>query len=497
VIAIAPGAPAARVMLFNSLIFIFVFLPSLLLLYYLARKSVSHEAALFVLTLGSLVFYSYWNIYNLPILLGSAVANYLIGLAIVRWRIKAIVIAGIAANLILLGVFKYMHFFSVVATSISGHDMTAPEREIPLGISFFTFQQISFLVDIWTRRTETTGVMKHVLFVTFFPHLIAGPIVQHHQIVHQFADKRRKDDIWANLGTGLSIFAVGLSKKVLIADNLEVFAASAFGSAAAGHVPGFGDAWLSAVAYALQIFFDFSGYSDMAIGLARCFGYNLPINFNAPYRSVSIVEFWRRWHISLSQFLKNHLYIPLGGNRHGQPRRYFNLMVTMLLGGLWHGAGWTFVVWGGLHGLMLSAAHLWEKAKLPSPSVALGKRTMIVVTFLAVTFAWVFFRAPTFAAATRVFEGMVGLGGLRTIPDLAGVALVVFALTLVWGLPDTAQIFYDELDPEMIDTASVAPPAPRAPRWRPIAPMAVTASLLLFVCVLNASKVTPFIYFQF
>lgn len=484
-------------MLFNSLEFIFIFLPSLLAFYYLTRHYISHYAALGVLTLGSLIFYSYWDIRNLPILLGSAIANYLIGLAIVRWRKKWIVIGGIAANLVLLGGFKYLHFFSVALSSLTGNDFAVPASAIPLGISFFTFQQISFLVDFWTRRTHPTGLLPHVLFVSFFPHLIAGPIVQHHQIAGQFANKTRKDDIWDNLGVGLSMFAVGLVKKVMLADNFETYAAAAFGTAASGHVPDLAQAWIGAVAYSLQIFFDFSGYSDMALGLARCFGYNLPINFNAPYRSASIVEFWRRWHISLSQFLRNHLYIPLGGNRHGQPRRYLNLMVTMLLGGLWHGAGWTFVVWGGLHGLMLSLSHLWEKTRLPKLSGLLGRRTMIGLTFLFVTFAWIFFRAPTFGAAAHMLEGMAGLGRAGVSPNINGLIFIVLGLAIVWGLPDTAQLFYDRLTPEMIETASVAPPPARAPRWRPAAPIAVAVSLMLFVCVLNASKVTPFIYFAF
>jgi len=339
--------------------------------------------------------------------------------------------------------------------------------------------------------------VPHVLFVSFFPHLIAGPLVQHRQISNQFANAARKDDLWDNLGVGLSMFSVGLAKKVLLADLLEQTSANLFTIAAGGKVPTLGVAWLGALAYALQIFFDFSGYSDMAMGLARCFGYHLPINFNAPYRSVSIVEFWRRWHISLSQFLRDHLYIPLGGNRHGKPRRYLNLMITMLLGGLWHGAGWTFVVWGGLHGIVLAAAHLWDDAKLPRPSKVVGKTAMIAATFVFVTFAWVFFRAPNFASAGRVIAGMFGASGLGASPDLGACALVALGLAIVFGLPDTPSLFYDHLDATMIKTARLAPPPLRTPRWRPIKPMAVGASLLLFVCVLNASKVMPFIYFAF
>jgi alginate O-acetyltransferase complex protein AlgI len=477
-------------MLFNSLEFIFLFFPVLAALYYLTRHHVSHDAALLVLTLGSLVFYAYWDVDNLPILLASAVGNYVAGVAITRWRHKALLIAAIVANLLLLGSFKYAAFVAGM------FDIHIAERAIPLGISFFTFQQISFLVDVWAGRTRPRGVVPHILFVSFFPHLIAGPLVQHHQISNQFGDKTRRDDFADNFGVGISIFVIGMAKKVLLADNLEPIAAGLFSRADAGGDLALIESWLGVVAYSLQIFFDFSGYSDMALGLARCFGYHLPINFNAPYRSASIIEFWRRWHISLSQFLRDHLYIPLGGNRLGRFRRYLNLFMTMLLGGLWHGAGWTFVVWGALHGLMLAAAHLWHDAKLPHLSGIVGRPVMILATFVFVCIAWVFFRASSFQAAGDIIAAMFGAGGLGAWPPHFDAALVLLGLAIVWGLPDTATAFYRHLDPVMIATAKLDPPATRL-QWRPAKPVAVALSILLVASILSAAKVAPFIYFAF
>lgn len=483
-------------MLFNSIEFLFVFFPLCLAAYYAARRWVSHQAALGVLSLGSLVFYAWWDVANLPLLLISAVANYLIGLWIASGARFGLAV-GVIANLLALGVFKYANFVLGNAAALAGASHEPVNIALPLGISFFTFQQISFLVDVASGRTKPGKLLNHILFVAFFPHLIAGPLVQHHQIAKQFADASRKDDLWDNFGVGLSIFAVGLAKKVLLADNLAPIASASFGAADRGGVVGFGDAWVGATAYALQIFFDFSGYSDMAIGLARCFGYRLPINFNAPYRADSIIDFWRRWHISLSQFLRDHLYIPLGGNRLGELRRHINLFVTMLLGGLWHGAAWTFVIWGAIHGALLGVNHVWEKHGPVGRTVLKYKAVRIGLVCLAVTIAWVFFRAGSFDGAMAMLAGMAGLSGLGTAPKPDAIALIALGLFLVWKIPDTAELFYDHLDETSLTTARVQKPKPGALAWRPTPFVAAAAALVLFVAVLNASRASEFIYFAF
>lgn len=482
-------------MLFNSFEFLFLFLPGILAAYYLARRYVSHLAALFVLNVGSLLFYSWWDIGNLPLLVFSVVTNHLIARSMVRWGTQPFLALGIAFNLILLGFFKYADFFIRNVNALTPLDITPLEIGLPLAISFFTFQQISFLVDIARTRTTPGHLFSHMLFVSFFPHIIAGPIVQHHQIAAQFADKKRKDDIWDNLGVGLTIFAVGLAKKVLIAENIEPFASAVFAGAERGDAPGLIAAWTGAVAYSLQIYFDFSGYSDMALGLARCLGYRLPVNFNGPYKSASVVEFWRRWHITLSHFLRDHLYIPLGGNRRGEARRSLNLMTTMLLGGLWHGAAWTFVIWGGLHGLALMVNHYW--ARYGPKDWFTGRKRVIAVllTFIFTTVAWVFFRAESFSGAGAVLAGMAGLNGLGDGAPVEALLWVAFALAIVWSLPDTPEAFSHVIDDQTLKDAQIAPKP--GPRWRFGPATAAAAAGFLLLCVLNAWKTSEFIYYSF
>jgi alginate O-acetyltransferase complex protein AlgI len=483
-------------MLFNSIEFLFVFFPLCLAAYYAVRRHVSHQAGLAVLSLSSLVFYAWWDAANLPLLLISAVVNYAFGLWIASGARVALAI-GVFINLAALGVFKYANFVLDTASSLSGASHDPVNIALPLGISFFTFQQISFLVDVASGRTRPGKLLNHILFVAFFPHLIAGPLVQHHQIARQFADATRKDDLWDNFGVGLSIFSVGLAKKVLLADNLAGVASASFGAADRGGAVGFSDAWVGAIAYSLQIFFDFSGYSDMAIGLARCFGYHLPINFNAPYRADSIIDFWRRWHISLSQFLRDHLYIPLGGNRLGELRRHVNLFVTMLLGGLWHGAAWTFVIWGAIHGVLLALNHVWEKHGPVGRTVLKHKPVRIGLVCLAVMLAWVFFRAGSFDGALAMFAGLAGMSGPGGLVEPQALALIGLCLLLVWKAPDTAEFFYHHLDTACLETARVTQPKPGVFVWRPAPLLAGGAAALLFIAVLNASRATEFIYFAF
>jgi D-alanyl-lipoteichoic acid acyltransferase DltB (MBOAT superfamily) len=483
-------------MLFNSFEFLFLFLPGVLAAYYLARRYLSHLAALFVLNVASLVFYAWWDVRNLPLLLASVAVNHVVARAMERWGNQPFLALGIIFNLSLLGFFKYADFLIGNVNAVTPLDLPLLDVGLPLAISFFSFQQISFLVDIARRRTVPGHLFSHTLFVSFFPHIVAGPLIQHHQIAKQFADSGRKDNLADNLGIGLTIFSIGLAKKVLIAENIEPFASSLFALAERGGEPGLVAAWVGAVAYALQIFFDFSGYSDMALGLARCLGYRLPVNFNGPYKSASVVEFWRRWHITLSHFLRDHLYIPLGGNRKGETRRSINLMTTMLLGGLWHGAAWTFVIWGGLHGLGLTVNHYW--AKWGPKGWFDGRRKVIAVglTFAFTTIAWVFFRAESWSGAGRILAGMFGFSGLG-LDGVSGeaVAWLVLGLGIVWSLPDTPEVFADVIDDQTMKDAQIRPKP--GFRWRFNPGMAVAASALLFLSVLNAWKTSEFIYYTF
>ena len=329
-------------MLFNSYEFIFIFLPIVLFLYYGIAKKIGCIYAKYFLIVSSIAFYSYWDIRNLPILLVSIAVNFCIGRKIVDTKEKRWLILGIVFNLLFLAYYKYANFFldnisALFHTSFSHFDIV-----LPLGISFFTFTQTAYLVDAYRGETKTYSKSDYLLFVTIFPHLIAGPIIYHKDMIPQFAEEQRYKFNYDNFAKGITWFVIGLFKKVIIADWMSNIANLVFGHSEHLSIL---EAWGGSLAYTLQLYFDFSGYSEMAIGIALMLNYNLPINFNAPYKACSIIDFWKRWHITLSAFLKNYLYIPLGGNRNGHHMR--NIMITMLLGGLWHGAGWTFVIWGG------------------------------------------------------------------------------------------------------------------------------------------------------
>jgi D-alanyl-lipoteichoic acid acyltransferase DltB (MBOAT superfamily) len=481
-------------MLFNSFEFLLVFLPATLALYYGARRWFGLNAALGALAAASLVFYGYWSIRAVPLLLASIAANYLLGLWLYRSKARAILIFGIVLNLSVLGFFKYANFFAANWAAIAGAQFNAMAIILPLGISFFTFEQITFLVDVYRGRTEPGRPLTYGLFVGFFPHLIAGPIVQHRDLGRQLAEGGDRD-AWRSIGLGLSIFAIGLAKKVLLAETLEPYASGLFEAADRGQTLAMGAAWVAALAYSLQIFFDFSGYSDMATGLARMLGYKLPINFLAPYRSGSIIEFWRRWHISLSTFLRDYLYIPLGGNRLGSARRYINLLATMLIGGLWHGASWTFVAWGGLHGLYLTVAHIWTERVKPKPN-ALRKMAFGLLTLLAVVIAWVPFRAKTLEGAGRMLGSMAGIHGFMWEADANGLFWIALGFALIALAPDTAEIFaradaFSEADKTQIR------PAPRKLTWRANARWAAACGVMLFWSVIYLAKTSEFIYYQF
>ncbi len=512
-------------MLFNSFQFLLGFLPvSLIGFFLLARRS--HGLAAWWLALMSLVFYAYWSYAYLPLLIGSVCFNYWAGLRIVAasgsrrriWLTGAIVV-----DLGLLGYYKYADF---LLSSISvALDAPLPILRVvlPIGISFFTFTQIAFLVDAYQGRAKEYRFSHYLLFVTYFPHLIAGPILHHGEMMPQFSAAQTYRWSYENFAVGTAIFVIGLAKKVLVADNLAPYVADVFDATAA---PSLLIAWGGVLAYAFQLYFDFSGYCDMAIGLSRLFGVRLPLNFDSPYKAPNITEFWRRWHMTLSRFLRDYLYIPLGGNRKGPSRRAANLMVTMLLGGLWHGAGWNFVIWGGLHGLYLVVHHTWasvvQRMRIPIAGTGAGRILATALTFLAVCLAWVFFRAKDLQSATALLAGMggaagVGLpeaivtsaeflgrplhalgvrlyagGGARFLQMWAG---IVGAALIVFWMPNTQQImaFY-------APALGAEPPEPSSGtgwRWRPRATWAAALAVLGAFCLLSLNRPSEFLYFQF
>ncbi len=457
-------------MLFSSQVLILAFLPPVLCCYYaLHANRVARQG--FVIA-ASLVFYAYWDVRFVPLLVGLSLATWLVALAYGRWRYAAIPVVGVAINLATLGVFKYADFFAGSVSAAMGRGWSPLNIVLPLGISFFVFQKISYLIDLRRGNAKVYPILDFFMFTTFFPQLIAGPLVRHNEIIPQFGLDPCRPGLWENLSRGAILFTIGLAEKVALADSLSPDADTLFLKAASLPLNG-AEAWAATGGYTLQIFFDFAGYSDMAIGLARMFGLTLPSNFNMPYRSVSVRDFWRRWHMTLSRFLRDYVYIPLGGNRCGPVRRAFNVMATMLLGGLWHGANWTFVAWGGLHGaaLALDQATAERGWRLPRPLTWLA-------TLLFVIAAWVLFRAPTFATATRVYAGLVGANGLGSVTFQNG-----------WALAAGAAI------------ALFAPTGERlAAGFRvPHAGIAVAAGLaLVFLLLLTGGRLqTAFVYFQF
>src|SRR3954469_23352041 len=371
-------------MLFSSYTFLFQFLPAVALAFAAARLH-SPRAGILVLVAASLVFYGAWKPVYLLLFVASVAVNFTLGLRMDDpARRRATGTLGVALNLALLCYFKYTNFIFDSLNNLTGAPLPFVNVVLPLGISFFTFQQIAYLVDVMRGAKVERDILSYALFVSFFPHLIAGPLVHHAEMIPQF--KRARSGRSAVLAArGLAMFAAGLFKKVVIADNLAQFVTPVFAHLDAGGGVTTPWAWLSTLAYTLQIYFDFSGYSDMALGLALLFGIRLPVNFRSPYQAASIIEFWRRWHITLSRFLRDYLYIPLGGNRLGEIRRYQNLLVTMLLGGLWHGAAWNFVIWGGLHGVYLCINHLWRAWRGDAPASLPAKALCWAATFFAVS----------------------------------------------------------------------------------------------------------------
>ena len=390
-------------MLFNSYEFIFVFLPLTFFVYFYLNSKRLTTASKGFLVFSSLFFYSWWNVVYLPIILSSMLFNFIIGnsLKVKKINKKSLLIFGIVANLLLLGYFKYSDFFIENFNLLTSLHVKELNLTLPLAISFFTFQQISYLVDSYKGETREYDFLNYALFVTFFPQLIAGPIVHHKEMMPQFASKWNLVKNYKNIAKGLFIFSIGLFKKVVIADTFATWATAGFDTATTLNLF---EAWATSLSYTFQIYFDFSGYTDMAIGAALLFNIKLPINFDSPYKALSIQDFWRRWHITLSRFLKDYVYIPLGGNRKGEFRTYANLMTTFLVGGLWHGAGWTFIFWGFLHGFALVIQRIWQKFNIKMNTILAW-----FITFNFVNITWIFFRAKEWNDAMKVLSSMFSL----------------------------------------------------------------------------------------
>jgi alginate O-acetyltransferase complex protein AlgI len=520
-------------MLFNSYPFVFLFLPLAWLLFFHVGGTNRRLAAAW-LALASLLFYAWWNPTYVALLLGSVVFNFLFGAQIARFRASGyarrawlLLAIAVIANLGLLAYYKYANFFLSAWDQMTRADWQLSPILLPIGISFFTFTQIAFLVDTYRGLVTEYKFVHYMLFVTYFPHLIAGPVLHHKEMMPQFSAASTYRHTYGNLAIGLTMFVLGLAKKVLLADNLVDYVRPVY-DGPAGHIVTAIDGWGATLAYALELYFDFSGYSDMAIGLSLMFNVRLPANFNSPYKALNIVDFWRRWHMTLSRFLRDYLYFPLGGNRKGPVRRYVNLLVTMLLGGLWHGAGWNFLIWGGLHGIYLMLNHAWltlrQSLGIGSHQSTPASRALArVITFLAVTVAWVFFRASNLDEAFGILKGMAGLNGIvlpvSWLPKLGGigswlsshdvqfvqnltfggsrqVAWIAALMGIAWFMPNTQQLlarYAPVLEGTEGERANFSPRL----AWQPGVVWALAIGVIGFVALSNISKPHVFLYFQF
>ncbi len=496
-------------MLFTSGEFLFVFLPITLLGFFAAARFVGKGAAATWLTLASLAFYGYWRVEHTVLLLVSIAFNYGFGEWILRHRgrpsSRILLAVAVAANLAALGWFKYADFFLRTAADVSGADIPLLGIVLPLGISFFTFTQIAYLVDVHAGKVVERNPVHYALFVTYFPHLIAGPVLHHAEMMPQFRLAEIYRPQLRNFAIGLSFLMMGLAKKVLIADSVAPIANTVFGNSPEVALTA-SAAWLGVTAYTLQIYFDFSGYSDMAVGLSLLFGVRLPYNFNSPYRAWNITEFWRRWHMTLSRFLRDYLYVPLGGNRRGRARRYVNLMLTMLLGGLWHGASWTFVIWGGLHGAYLVVNHGWQylRERLgwsgggAGVGATLSRGAGVALTLLCVMVGWVYFRAPDLASANGILMSMAGMGGDVPLSALAGYSeghlawIAGFSLIALFG--QNSQQLIDGHLTRWLDRKSTAR---RYGELLALMAGALCVGVVLMAIAAASRSVTEFIYFNF
>ena len=508
-------------MLFSTFLFTFVFAPVTLFGFFLISRFGNIYGALW-LGLASLVFYTAWDPRYLPLLLGSIAVNFMAGrgLALLsapsaRTRRTVLLALATSTNIAVLAYYKYANFFIDNFNRVLEAPIPVLNIVLPLGISFFTFTQIAYLVDNYRDEVKERNFIHYLLFVTYFPHLIAGPILHHAEMMPQFRLARVYRFNADHFSVGVVMFAIGLFKKAILADGVAHYVGPVFDAAELGAAPLFFEAWGGALAYTFQLYFDFSGYCDMAIGLSWMIGIALPLNFNSPYKATSITDFWRRWHMTLSRFLRDYLYIALGGNRRGKARRYVNLLATMTIGGFWHGAGWTFLVWGALHGGYLVVNHAWQVVqgrlglRLPG---RIGVVASWLLTFVAVVVGWVFFRADTLAGAGRILAGMAGAHGC-VLPggwlgcaanDPAAMAIIPAMSVWIWcvllagialGLPNTQEIVRQSLSgitrPTTIGPAVLSIVFHRSAAW------AIAVAALLAAGLVNLPQPTSFLYFNF
>ncbi len=476
-------------MVFSSYIFIFAFLPVVLIGYYTLSGLKSSGYQRLFLIAASLFFYGFYNVKYLILIIASIVINYLLSLEIQKGKRplnKIFLATGVLFNVCLLGYFKYYDFFFQNVNAIFKTDFAMRNIILPLGISFFTFQQLSFLVSVYKGEEKVSELSDYVLFVTFFPQLVAGPIVLYSEMIPQFADKSRRFFNAENFSGGLYLFSMGLFKKAVIADTLAGFADNGFGMSDIGLAAG----WAISLSYTLQLYFDFSGYSDMAIGLGKLFNINIPLNFLSPYKSKSISEFWRKWHITLGRALSTYIYKPLGGNRNGVTRTCINLFITFFVSGLWHGAAWTFVLWGVMHGVFSVTERLIGENKLKR----IPNFIRIFATFLIVNALWVLFRAESFGQAIEIYKGMLSFGNIS-----------LWQLDAVVGIEGGVNL------PNMIDYAYIfgmlgvllyivfgqTNSAYRLEKFTPCKKNAITTALMFVVSILCLSRESVFIYFNF
>lgn len=492
-------------MLFNSYEFIFIFLPIVLIGFYRFVNSGQRKWAVYWLLIASLFFYGWWNPKYLSLIGVSVVINYLLGILLYQqkqWSTsirKSVLTIGLVFNLGLLFYYKYANFFISISGSFIESSFTLGNTILPLGISFFTFQQIAFLVDIF-RGQKCSNFPNYALFVTFFPQLIAGPIVHYQELTSQFANSVIHKFNIKKFMIGITIFFVGLFKKLFIADRLAEYANPLFDRASNSLDITFIDSWIGVLAYTLQLYFDFSGYCDMALGLGAMLQINLPINFNSPYKANSIQDFWRRWHITLSNFLRDYLYIPLGGSRSGAIHCYKNLMITMLLGGMWHGAGWTFIFWGGIHGGLLIIHRIWHQWTKNCLWVTRSwyNLTSILLTFTCVAIAWVFFRANDIESSLRILSSMLEFNTWRIKSDILGYSETIIALFIigimllfVWFFPNVQEWL------GRYSLFGVQNTKQKIWQWQPNSFWAFFMGVITVLSIFSMSRTSPFLYFEF
>ncbi len=476
-------------MVFSSLVFLFLFLPATIAFYYLAPKKLRN----LVLLASSLFFYAWGETIYVPVMLGSIFLNYVFGRFVgsAAKRKNLYLAAGIAVNLLLLGFFKYFNFLvNAFSPSLSNLGITLPQIpqiHLPIGISFFTFQAMSYLIDVYRGETSAQkNLTKLALYIALFPQLIAGPIVRYHDVARQLEQRSHNKDIFV---VGIQRFVIGLAKKVLIANTLASAADEVFSLPTSELTTAV--AWLGLAAYSLQIYFDFSGYSDMAIGLGKMFGFQFLENFNYPYISRSVQEFWRRWHISLSNWFRDYLYIPLGGNRKGKSRTYFNLVIVFILCGFWHGAAWTFLIWGLLHGFFL----ILERSPAGKYLSQLPDTIRLIYTLLMVNVAWVFFRADDATHALAYLERLFSFSGGNTpLPEFLTPEIAIALIIGVLGATPLPRIWTSTL---ILDRNNYGKQTIQANLAGFAQFAGLITLLLLSIIYVSAGSYNPFIYFRF